>query len=36
MLLKIYALIWIIGLLTVGFVYFTGNLNPVMQIFLGF
>ena len=36
MLLKIYALVWVIGLLAVGFVYFTGNLTPVMQIVFGF
>lgn len=36
MLLKIYGLIWVLGLLAVAVFYLSGNLNPVMQIVFGF
>ncbi len=36
MLLKIYALIWVLGLVAAGMFYLTGNLNPTVQIVLGF
>ena len=34
--LKIYGLIWIVGLLAAGALYLTGNLNPVMTVVFGF
>ena len=36
MLLKIYGLIWVLGLLAVGVFYLSGNLNPLIQIVFGF
>lgn len=36
MVVKIYALIWILGLLAAGLFYITGNLGPVMQVVFGF
>jgi hypothetical protein len=36
MLVKIYAMIWVLGLLMVGAFYFTGNLGPVMKVVFGF
>jgi pilus assembly protein TadC len=36
MLLKIYLLIWVLGLLAVGVFYLTGNLNQFMQVVFGF
>lgn len=36
MVVKIYGLIWLLGLLAVGITYLTGNLNPVMIVLFGF
>jgi hypothetical protein len=36
MIVKIYALIWLLGALAVGIVYLTGNFSPIMVIFFGF
>ena len=36
MLVKLYALIWLLGLLAVGIFYFTGNFTPVVAIVFGF
>lgn len=36
MVLKIYGLVWLLGLLAVGITYLTGNLNPVMVVLFGF
>lgn len=36
MIVKIYALIWVLGLLAAGILYLTGNLTPLMQIIFGF
>ncbi len=36
MIVKIYAVIWFLGFLAVGFTYFTGNLNSVMIVLFGF
>jgi hypothetical protein len=36
MILKIYALVWIIGLLMAGLFYLLGELTPVIQIIFGF
>ena len=36
MLVKIYFLVCALGLLTAAVFYFTGNLNPMMQIVFGF
>lgn len=36
MIVKIYALVWFLGLLAVGITYLTGNLNSVMIILFGF
>lgn len=36
MIVKIYALIWVLGLLAVGAFYFTGNLGPIMKVVFGF
>lgn len=36
MIVKIYGLIWLVGLLAVGICYFTGNLTPVMRVVFGF
>ncbi len=36
MIVKIYALIWVLGLLAVGGFYMTGNLTPLMQVVFGF
>ena len=33
---KIYALIWVIGLLAAGAFYLTGNLGPTMKVVFGF
>lgn len=34
--LKIYALVWVLGLMAVGAFYFTGNFTPVVSIVFGF
>lgn len=36
MLVKLYALIWLLGLLTVTAFYLTGNLGPVARVAFGF
>lgn len=36
MVVKIYGLVWVVGLLAVGITYLTGNLNPVMIVLFGF
>lgn len=36
MIVKIYALIWLLGILAVGVMYFTGNFTPVVAIIFGF
>ena len=36
MVVKIYALVWLLGLLAVGITYLTGNLNPLMVVLFGF
>ena len=36
MILKIYALIWVLGILAAGIFYITGNLTPVLQVVFGF
>lgn len=36
MMIKIYAAIWILGLVAAGLFYLTGNLGPIATIFFGF
>lgn len=36
MIVKIYGLVWLLGLLAVGITYLTGNLSPVMIVLFGF
>lgn len=36
MVVKIYGLVWLLGLLAVGITYLTGNLNPIMIVLFGF
>ncbi len=36
MLIKIYWLIWVLGMLAAGVLYLSGNLNPFFQILFGF
>ena len=36
MLVKLYWLMWLVGILAVGFLYFTGNFTPVVAIVFGF
>lgn len=36
MIIKIYALIWLLGLMIAGIFYLTGNLTPMVQIVFGF
>jgi hypothetical protein len=36
MIVKIYALIWVLGLLAAGVFYLSGNLGPVATIVFGF
>jgi hypothetical protein len=36
MIVKIYALIWLLGTLAVGILYLTGNFSPVTAIIFGF
>jgi hypothetical protein len=36
MMVKIYALIWVFGLLTAAIFYLTGNLTPLVQVVFGF
>lgn len=36
MIVKIYALIWVLGLIAAGSLYVTGNLTPVRQVVFGF
>lgn len=36
MIMRIYGLIWALGILAAGILYLTGNLGPVMQIVFGF
>lgn len=36
MLVKIYALMWALGVLAVAALYFTGNFTPVVNILFGF
>jgi len=36
MIVKIYALIWVLGLLTAVAFYLTGNLGPIMTVLFGF
>ena len=36
MILKIYALVWVLGILAAGIFYITGNLTPEWQVVFGF
>lgn len=36
MIIKVYALIWVLGLTAAGILYATGNLTPVVQVVFGF
>jgi hypothetical protein len=36
MIVKIYALAWVLGILAAGIFYITGNLTPVWQAVFGF
>jgi hypothetical protein len=36
MVVKIYALVWVLGFLAVAFTYLTGNFSPVVNIIFGF
>lgn len=36
MIVKIYALVWVLGILAAGIFYITGNLTPVWQVVFGF
>jgi hypothetical protein len=36
MMVKIYALIWVLGLLAAGLFYLTGNLGPIETVVFGF
>jgi hypothetical protein len=36
MIVKVYALIWVLGILAAGICYLTGNLGPMMTIVFGF
>lgn len=36
MLVKLYALLWIIGILAAGIFYFTDNFTPLVAIIFGF
>ena len=36
MLVKLYALLWVLGILAVGILYFTGNFTPLVAIIFGF
>lgn len=36
MIVKVYALIWVLGLMAAGILYLTGNLTPVWQVVFGF
>ena len=36
MIVKIYALIWVLGLVAAGVFYLTGNLGPVAVVVFGF
>ena len=36
MIVKVYALIWVLGLSTAAILYFTGNLTPLVQVVFGF
>ena len=36
MIVKIYALIWVLGIAAAGAFYLTGNLTPVMKVVFGF
>ncbi len=35
MLIKIYGLIWVLGLVAAAFFYLTGNLTPTIQVLFG-
>lgn len=36
MIVKIYALLWVLGLLAAGIFYLTGNLGPIATVVFGF
>jgi hypothetical protein len=36
MVIKIYVLLWVVGLVAAGVCYLTGNMTPLMQIVFGF
>jgi hypothetical protein len=36
MIVKIYAVVWVLGLMAAGICYLTGNLNPIVRIVFGF
>lgn len=36
MLVKLYALMWLLGILAVGLIYLTGNFTPVVAVVFGF
>lgn len=36
MLVKLYALMWLLGILAVGLLYFTGNFTPTVAVVFGF
>jgi hypothetical protein len=36
MIVRVYALIWVLGLMMAGVLYFTGNLTPLLQVVFGF
>ena len=36
MIVKIYALIWVVGIAAAAVFYLTGNLTPVMKVVFGF
>lgn len=36
MIVKLYALVWLVGISAAGIFYLTGNLTPVTQVVFGF
>ena len=36
MIIKLYTLIWLLGLMVAGIFYLTGNLTPLVQVVFGF
>lgn len=36
MIVKIYAMIWVLGILAAALLYLTGNLTPIVQVVFGF